>query len=95
MNLRRSDGSVTRVQAHLQAVRWDEQREWRTGPAAGIVAPNPDNRVISMPSERQLLQTRIDELNAILDTATDGVILLNSVGRIRSDQSFRRCAFWL
>ena len=35
-------------------------------------------------SERLLLQTRVDELNAILDTATDGVILLDSAGTIRS-----------
>lgn len=81
MNLRRSDGSVTRVQAHLQAVRWDEN-----GERALLLALSPQTQTISDfdAGERQLLQTRIDELNAILDTATDGVILLDSSGAIRS-----------
>jgi PAS domain S-box-containing protein len=81
MNLRRSDGSVTRVQAHLQAVRWDEN-----GERALLLALSPQAQTIGAfdASERQLLQTRIDELNAILDTATDGVILLDSSGAIRS-----------
>ncbi|MDR6633440.1 PAS domain S-box-containing protein [Phyllobacterium sp. 1468] len=84
MNLRRSDGSVTRVQAHLQAVRWDEATE--NGERALLLAlsPQPPAADHFEVSERQLLQTRIDELSAILDTATDGVILLDSAGSIRS-----------
>ncbi|PIO56271.1 PAS domain S-box protein, partial [Teladorsagia circumcincta] len=87
VNLRLSDGTTRRVQAHLQAVRWDED-----GERALLLAlsPEPQPPVPQSPeqrfddSERQLLQTRIDELNAILDTATDGVILLDSAGAIRS-----------
>ncbi|MBZ9604560.1 PAS domain S-box protein [Phyllobacterium chamaecytisi] len=84
MNLRRSDGSVTRVQAHLQAVRWDEATE--NGERALLLALSPQAPTADHfeMSERQLLQTRIDELSAILDTATDGVILLDSAGSIRS-----------
>ncbi|UXN61111.1 PAS domain S-box protein [Phyllobacterium zundukense] len=84
MNLRRSDGSVMRVQAHLQAVRWDEATE--NGERALLLALSPQTPAADHfeVSERQLLQTRIDELNAILDTATDGVILLDSAGSIRS-----------
>ena len=84
MNLRRSDGSVTRVQAHLQAVRWDQTTE--NGERALLLALSPQAQTANHfdESERQLLQTRIDELNAILDTATDGVILLDSAGAIRS-----------
>ena len=84
MNLRRSDGSVMRVQAHLQAVRWDEATE--NGERALLLALSPQAPTADHfeMSERQLLQTRIDELSAILDTATDGVILLNSAGSIRS-----------
>jgi PAS domain S-box-containing protein len=84
MNLRRSDGSVTRVQAHLQAVRWDEATE--NGERALLLALSPQAPAADHfeVSERQLLQTRIDELSAILDTATDGVILLDSAGSIRS-----------
>ncbi len=84
MNLRRNDGSVTRVQVHLQAVRWDEGSE--NGERALLLALSPQAQSANHfdESERQLLQTRIDELNAILDTATDGVILLDSAGAIRS-----------
>ncbi len=84
MNLRRSDGSVMRVQAHLQAVRWDEATE--NGERALLLALSPQAPTADHfeMSERQLLQTRIDELSAILDTATDGVILLDSAGSIRS-----------
>ncbi len=84
MNLRRSDGSVTRVQAHLQAVRWDEATE--NGERALLLALSSQASTADHfeVSERQLLQTRVDELSAILDTATDGVILLDSAGSIRS-----------
>ncbi len=84
MNLRRSDGSTMRVKAHLQAVRWDEGSE-NSGRALllalSLEAPAANH---FDESERLVLQTRIDELNAILDTATDGVILLDSAGAIRS-----------
>lgn len=84
MNLRRNDGSTLRVEAHLQAVRWNEDGE--NGTRALLLALSPQNKSVNHfdESERLLLQTRIDELNAILDTATDGVILLDSAGSIRS-----------
>lgn len=87
VNLRLSNDTTKRVQAHLQAVRWDED-----GERALMLALSPEAQAPVVQtqeqrfddSERQLLQTRIDELNAILDTATDGVILLDSAGAIRS-----------
>jgi PAS domain S-box-containing protein len=89
VNLRLSNDTTKRVQAHLQAVRWDEDGEralmLALSPETSVEAPvasSPEQRFDD--SERQLLQTRIDELNAILDTATDGVILLDSAGAIRS-----------
>jgi PAS domain S-box-containing protein len=84
MNLRRSDGSTLRVEAHLQAVRWNEPG--KDSERALLLALSPRDQAVNHfdESERQLLQTRIDELNAILDTATDGVILLDSAGAIRS-----------
>jgi PAS domain S-box-containing protein len=84
MSLRREDGSTLRVEAHLQAVRWNS--EAGEGSRALLLALSPQAGAASHfdESERQLLQTRIDELNAILDTATDGVILLDSSGSIRS-----------
>ena len=90
MNLRRSDGSTTRVQAHLQAVRWDDNTE--NGERALLLALSPQFAANNHfdDSERQLLQTRVDELNAILDTATDGVILLDFSRRDPLHQSFRR-----
>ncbi|EJN05463.1 PAS domain-containing sensor histidine kinase [Phyllobacterium sp. YR531] len=84
MNLRRNDGSTLRVEAHLQAVRWND--ESGAGSRALLLALSPQVKAANHfdESERLLLQTRIDELNAILDTATDGVILLDSAGSIRS-----------
>ncbi len=84
MNLRRNDGTTLRVEAHLQAVRWNDKDG--AGSRALLLALSPQIRVANHfdESERLLLQTRIDELNAILDTATDGVILLDSAGSIRS-----------
>ena len=82
MSLQRRDGSTLLVAAHLQAVRWEDD-----GERALLLALSP--KVGPGPSlleagDRQELQTRIDELNAILDTATDGVVLLDSSGAIRS-----------
>jgi PAS domain S-box-containing protein len=84
MNLRRNDASTLRVEAHLQAVRWNDENG--DGSRALLLALSPQTRATNHfdESERLLLQTRIDELNAILDTATDGVILLGSAGSIRS-----------
>lgn len=84
MNLRRNDASTLRVEAHLQAVHWNDENG--DGSRALLLALSPQTKAASHfdESERLLLQTRIDELNAILDTATDGVILLDSAGSIRS-----------
>ncbi|MGN7771869.1 histidine kinase dimerization/phospho-acceptor domain-containing protein [Phyllobacterium sp. 22552] len=83
MNLRRNDASTLRVEAHLQAVRWNDENG--DGSRALLLALSPQTKANHFDeSERLLLQTRIDELNAILDTATDGVILLDSAGSIRS-----------
>ncbi|MHC1550007.1 histidine kinase dimerization/phospho-acceptor domain-containing protein [Phyllobacterium sp. K27] len=84
MILRRNDASTLRVEAHLQAVRWNDENG--DGSRALLLALSAQTKAANHfdESERLLLQTRIDELNAILDTATDGVILLDSAGSIRS-----------
>ncbi|MCO4318715.1 PAS domain S-box protein [Phyllobacterium sp. 21LDTY02-6] len=84
MPLRRSDGSVSRVEAHLQAVQWSGEGG-ETEHRALLLALSPHQEGGELAEEeRRSLQTRIDELSTILDTATDGVILLDSSGSIRS-----------
>lgn len=81
-SLHRSDGTILRVAAHLQAVRWDDD-----GERALLLALSPQPAAapgVIGEEERLELQTRIDELDAILDTATDGVVLLDAAGSIRS-----------
>ncbi|MEK1888279.1 MAG: PAS domain S-box protein [Phyllobacterium sp.] len=81
-NLRHNDGSTLRMAAHLQAVRWDDD-----GERALLLALSPQPAAAAggiEENEKLDLQTRIDELNAILDTATDGVVLLDAAGSIRS-----------
>lgn len=72
LGLRTAQGRSVRVEGHLRTIRWQEE------PAsllflghASSVPSAPDN-----PRER--------ELRAILDTATDGIVVLDATGRIMS-----------
>jgi len=71
LTLWRRDGSKSRVRAHLQSVPWEGGRALML-----TVLPQPEDS-----PERT---ARINELTAILDTATDGVVILGSGGDIRS-----------
>ncbi|RCS25165.1 PAS domain S-box protein [Phyllobacterium salinisoli] len=89
MILRRADGSEQAVEAHLQAVSWKKGRalmlsllpQPNTAPAE---EQQPADTVAISDDEDRSLQTRIDELTSILDTATDGVVIIGSDGLIRS-----------
>lgn len=90
MILRHADGSEQPVNAHLQSVPWRDGRALmlsivprspvEEAPAAMDVTT--DENMSS--NERISLQTHIDELTSILDTATDGVVLIGQDGLIRS-----------
>ncbi|MFM2279301.1 MAG: hypothetical protein RLZZ444_1532, partial [Pseudomonadota bacterium] len=80
----RADGTQSPVSARLQSIRYE-------GAAALLLALVPI-RSVSKPvvddgaDRRRLaaLSVEVDELRSILETATDGVVLLDTEGRIRS-----------
>ena len=84
LRLRTSEGLEYPVEAFLQSVPWGSgkalllslRRSWRQ-PVSYPVAATPQ---ITDPD----LEARISEMRAIVDTATDGVILIASDGAIRS-----------
>ncbi len=81
MRLVTRDGAEKLCEAHLRSVRWDDHRALML-----TIRPSP---VISPPIDGsdpigEDLNERIQELTAILDTATDGVVLVTSSGAIRS-----------
>ncbi|WP_104664948.1 PAS domain S-box protein [Ensifer adhaerens] len=85
MTLIRKDGQMRPVTARLHTIRWD-------GRSALMLALTPS--AANMPSTRldealtgddvDGLKTEIDELKSILETATDGVVILGHDGDIRS-----------
>ena len=82
LRLRCQDGQVRPVQALLQSVPWK-------GARALLLAFRPDpfgERVedASQAGPGQSWQARVEQLNAIVDTATDGVVLIAPDGTIRS-----------
>lgn len=89
MVLRHADGHEEPVDAHLNAINWRSGRALMlslmpvvieaTAPVQSTPEPAPEDR-----SEKQELQAHIEELKTILDTATDGVVLIDPEGRIRS-----------
>lgn len=93
MTLIRKTGQLVAVTAHLHSIRWDgksalmlalasteasQPHESETNPAETVQpAVVPDEQVGK-------LKTEIDELRSILETATDGVVILGHDGDIRS-----------
>lgn len=81
MRLVTRDGTERLCEAHLRSVRWQENRALMLAirPASLFSPPmdGPDGADAD-------LQDRIEELSAILDTATDGVVLVAPSGEIRS-----------
>ncbi|NVD37850.1 PAS domain S-box protein [Ensifer sp. HO-A22] len=94
MTLIRKTGQLVPVTAHLHSIRWDgksalmlalasteaaQAHESEGGPTETVLpaAVVPDEQVGK-------LKTEIDELRSILETATDGVVILGHDGDIRS-----------
>ncbi|WP_343315615.1 PAS domain S-box protein [Brucella sp. BE17] len=87
MILRRADGSEQAVDAHLNAIAWRGARALMLSlmPVAIPLAPNPVPALTAaQDEEKEALEAHVDELKTILDTATDGVVLIDPEGRIRS-----------
>ncbi len=95
MVLRRADGSEEPVDAHLNAIAWRDGRALMLSlmPVAAPAAPAPVETAaapvetpvaMEKDDEKQALADHVEELKTILDTATDGVVLIDPEGRIRS-----------
>lgn len=94
MVLRRADGSEQPIEAHLHAIAWRDSRALMlslmpitisdNSPEAENASTLAKPLAILPDEEKQALQAHVDELNTILDTATDGVVLIDPQGRIRS-----------
>lgn len=90
MVLRRADGSEEAVDAHLNAIGWRNGRALMlslmpVAPASIEVAVPAKVEITSEDhAEKQVLKAQVEELKIILDTATDGVVLIDPEGRIRS-----------
>ncbi|WP_266035716.1 cell-division control histidine kinase PdhS [Brucella intermedia] len=95
MVLRRADGSEEPVDAHLNAIAWRDGRALMLSlmPVAAPAAPAPVETAaapvetpvaMDKDEEKQALADHVEELKTILDTATDGVVLIDPEGRIRS-----------
>ncbi|MFJ1307726.1 ATP-binding protein [Agrobacterium sp. P15N1-A] len=89
-----AENDIIPVKARLQSIRWEENKalmlslvplEEKQAPVAAanenIAAGDAENAEAGSLS---LLQGEVEELHSILETATDGVVLLGDEGEIRS-----------
>ncbi|TCU37159.1 PAS domain-containing sensor histidine kinase [Rhizobium azibense] len=88
-----ADDSLVPVTARLQSIRWEESSALMLAlmPVEGSdVAPaqnkktRPDTRSDRMVEKVAKLQVEVEELRSILETATDGVVVIGAEGDIRS-----------
>ncbi len=82
LKMRRHDGDVVPVEVRLNAVNW-------AGATALMLSISPrrdraDEDEETLVGELAAAEARADELAAILDTATDGVIVIDRAGKIGS-----------
>jgi len=93
LRLRGRDGSEFPVEAILRSVPWQERKALllvvrRTGetraPAAPAAPVMPAITNVAPQPEVSELKARIAEMRTIIDTATDGVVLIGRDGNIRS-----------
>jgi len=91
MVLRHADGSEQPVDAHLNAIAWQGGRALllslmpvAEAPVAAAPVQTAVPQSVTDDEEKQALEAHVDELKTILDTATDGVVLIDPEGRIRS-----------
>ena len=76
--LRTASGGLTAVRARIQTIEWDGM------PATLLTLRQDEEKELraKLGAEAQALTIEVGELNAILDTATDGLALIDSQGRI-------------
>ncbi|MCZ7446138.1 ATP-binding protein [Agrobacterium rhizogenes] len=85
-----AENDIIPVKARLQSIRWEETKALMLSlvpqeekPAA-VMAANENTADNAEVGSLSLLQGEMEELHSILETATDGVVLLGDDGEIRS-----------
>lgn len=93
MMLIRNDGQLVPVSARLQSIRWEDKNALMMALSATQTAPAPVATevqpvdAVEEPMEApeiQALRMEAEELHSILETATDGVVVVGAEGEIRS-----------
>jgi PAS domain S-box-containing protein len=89
MKMRLSDGGVLNVDAHMHSVPWNGSRglmisitERKVKPAPAAAAPSSPNFFAEVRAELDSARNQIAEMDTILETATDGVLVLDQNGTI-------------
>ncbi|MGE6742066.1 ATP-binding protein [Allorhizobium pseudoryzae] len=90
----RADDALVPVRARLQSIRWDNASALilalmpagsaPSEPQAAAPVAHPSEDGARQAEEVAHLKVEVDELRAILDTATDGVVIIGADGDIRS-----------
>ncbi len=89
----RNDGTLIPVTARLQSIRWEDKSALMMAlsavhaPAAPVAAEAPPEDMAPEAEENteiQALRMETEELHSILETATDGVVVVGAEGEIRS-----------
>lgn len=87
MTLIRKDGQLRPVIARLHSIRWGGNSALMlalTPASAPSAQPAKSDEAVAGSEQVDRLKTEIDELKSILETATDGVVVLGHDGDIRS-----------
>lgn len=84
-----AENDLIPVKARLQSIRWDDAGALMlslipTEDKNGSPLPANENEPEASVTELSALQGQVEELHSILETATDGVVLLDEDGTIRS-----------
>ncbi len=86
MKLRLADGGVLSVDAHMHSVPWNGNRGLMISitqrPVKQATAPASPNFFAEIRSELESARSQIAEMDTILETATDGVLVLDQNGTI-------------
>ncbi|TRL36754.1 ATP-binding protein [Rhizobium straminoryzae] len=82
----RADDSIVPVTARLQTVRWEQATVLILAlmPVKDAAEKAPAEDPARQADRVSRMAVEVDELRAILDTATDGVVIIGSEGEIRS-----------
>ncbi|TCN36508.1 ATP-binding protein [Sinorhizobium americanum] len=86
MTLVRANGQLAPVSAHLHSIQWEGRSALMLAlsPAAARAVETATPEAQRSPGAEARLRTEIDELRSILETATDGVVVLGQEGDIRT-----------